>query len=80
MKITKFRLSVCLDEYIDDFVHITFEYGDGNHGDDNMPHYDEIWDILDYKFEPTICEGRYPTLNLESVIMNNQGDWIDLED
>jgi|DEB3_MinimDraft_2_1074329.scaffolds.fasta_scaffold66231_2 5-carboxymethyl-2-hydroxymuconate isomerase len=80
MKITKFRLSVCLDEYIDDFVHITFEYGDGNYGDDTMPHYDEIWDILDYKFEPAICEGRYPTLNLEKVIMNNQGDWIDIED
>jgi len=79
MRISKFRLKHCLDPYLEYYVNIVFEYGDGNYGDDSMPHYDEIWDIIGYDFEPKDCEGVYPTLKLENVIMNNQGDWIELD-
>ena len=79
MKITKFRLKHCLDPYLDYYVNIVFEYGDGNHGDETVPHYDEIYDIIGYDFEPADSEGSFPTLNLENVIMDNQGDWIELD-
>lgn len=79
MKITEFALSVCLDEYVEDYVHIKFTYGDGNYGDYSMPHYDEIQDILEYRFEPNSCEGKYEKVTLEDIIMDNQGDWFSLE-
>ena len=79
MKIKQFAVSCPINIELDHFVHIKFSYGDGNYGDDMMPHYDEIYDIIGYDFEPADSEGSFPRLNLENVIMDNQGDWIELD-
>lgn len=81
MKITEFALTSCFDTYLDYYVHFKFSYGDGNHGDFSMPHYDELIEILEYRFEPAFSEGCFPeNISFENYIMDNQGDWFSLED
>lgn len=82
MKITKFKVSVPLDIERDYFVHIEFLYGDGNYGDYELPHSDELIEITDWEFEPTgIDEMReYSALDLEALVMDFEHEWINLED
>jgi len=79
MKITKFRLRHCLDPYLEHYVNIVFSYGDGNYGDESMPHRDELYDIYGYDFEPTFCEGIYENLNLENLLLDNEDEWVELD-
>ena len=67
MKIKQFAVSCPINIELDYFVHIKFSYGDGNYGDDMMPHQNEIIDIIDYKFEPAHLEET-STLDYDGLI------------
>ena len=82
MKIKQFAVSCPINIELDYFVHIKFSYGDGNYGDDMMPHQDEIIDIIDYKFEPAHLEET-STLDYDGLIAlcyDYEHQWQSLED
>lgn len=82
MKIKTFAVSCPINIELDYFVHIKFSYGDGNHGDDMMPHQDEIIDIIDYKFEPAHLEetSALDYDGLVALCYDYEHEWQSLED